>query len=307
MDDIDKLIGPNRFINIEKLFNVEDAFNNFTHYKITLTLPFYTEQRNVLINEYTENASEVLIKLTISIQDLLKDLILKIGYNLERYKRETGSYDTTINFGTTTNRYSSIYLQEIERDLQGLSLNRATSRNDETVFSLWNTAIISHNNLTPIFTLPTLDSELKYKFINGSCLERIKQCRNSPKRKSMLLLCQKIGKKKFKMLKKKYYFEEEGKYGTYRFYNKPDYDLLPSTASTLNYTSGVSLHTNITIGPKIRPVVWVLCIQSTLPNLPIGDLILSRWLEFKVDEDNFIKTANFRKIDVTTQDEAIER
>ena len=50
---------------------------------LVLTLPFYTEQRNVLINEYTENASEVLIKLTISIQDLLKDLILKIGYNLE--------------------------------------------------------------------------------------------------------------------------------------------------------------------------------------------------------------------------------
>ncbi len=115
--------------------------------------------------------------------------------------------------------------------------------------------------------------------------------RNTPNRRAMALLARKIGKVRYRDLKKKGYFEEQGKHGIYRFHkNKP---------------GGVTFIQKIIIGGlKERPVQWDLCVQSQAEDLPPGDVILSRWLEWKADEDRFLKTANFRNI--STVDEAIE-
>lgn len=108
-------------------------------------------------------------------------------------------------------------------------------------------------------------------------------------RKALLLLYKKIGRKKYKQLKKQGYFEEQGKYGIYRF--------------EYNSSGGVTLIEKKKYGNKNRTLSWKLCIQTTLNNLPKGDVILSRWLEFKADEENFVSTANFRSVD--TIDEAL--
>jgi hypothetical protein len=107
--------------------------------------------------------------------------------------------------------------------------------------------------------------------------------------KAMSLLKEKIGKVKFKSLEKKGYFEEKGKYGKYRFYK--------------NDPSGVRFIQEIDAGGKKRPLEWTLCIQSSIADMPKGDVILARWMEFKADEEKFRKTANWR--DVRTKDEAL--
>jgi hypothetical protein len=108
-------------------------------------------------------------------------------------------------------------------------------------------------------------------------------------KKAMSLLKEKIGKAKFKSLEKEGYFEEKGKHGKYRFYK--------------NDPSGVRFIQEIDAGGKKRPLEWTLCIQSSVANMPAGDVILARWMEFKADEEKFRKTANWRN--VKTEDEAI--
>ena len=107
--------------------------------------------------------------------------------------------------------------------------------------------------------------------------------------KAWQLLEEKIGKKKFNQLNKQGYFTEKGKHGTYHFYK--------------NDMSGVRFIQNVNVGGKKRPLKWTLCIQSAVADMPKGDVILSRWMELKADEDQFQKTANWR--DVSTKDEAM--
>jgi len=109
-------------------------------------------------------------------------------------------------------------------------------------------------------------------------------------KKAFKLLKEKIGKKRWKQLKSKGYFEETSKHGVYRFYK---HDM-----------SGVRFIQEVDAGGKKRPLEWTLCIQSTVSDMPKGDVILARWMEFKADEEKFRKTANWRN--VKTDDEAIE-
>jgi hypothetical protein len=107
--------------------------------------------------------------------------------------------------------------------------------------------------------------------------------RDTPERRAMALLARKIGKIKYRSLEKNGWFEEHGRYGTYRFH-KMD-------------AGGVTFIQQIKVGGlKARPVMWDLCVQSQSPDMPKGDVILSRWLVMKADEDKFLETANFRNI-----------
>lgn len=107
--------------------------------------------------------------------------------------------------------------------------------------------------------------------------------------RAMDLLKSKIGEEKFNQLNVMGFFEEQGKHGTFRFH--------------LNTPGGVSLIERKKYGNTAREVEWMLCVQSMAPDLPKGDVILSRWMEWKADEDKFLDTANFRG--VKTRDEAI--
>ncbi len=145
----------------------------------------------------------------------------------------------------------------------------------------------------------TLSRRIQERALNMPVVDDIeiifKPCRperDTPERRAMSLLARKIGKAKYRNLKKLGYFEEQGIYGTYRFHK--------------NKEGGVTFIQKIKVGGlKERPVMWDLCIQSQASDLPPGDVILSRWLNMKADEDNFLETANFRKI--RTMDEAHER
>ena len=109
--------------------------------------------------------------------------------------------------------------------------------------------------------------------------------------KAMKLLASKIGYKRMRQLKKKGFWEETSKYGVVRFH--------------LNDAGGVSLIEKKKYGTTERTLEWRLCVQSQAKDLPLGDVILSRWMAWKADEDKFMDTANFRE--VLTKDEAGRR
>lgn len=115
-----------------------------------------------------------------------------------------------------------------------------------------------------------------------------KSANDDREKKAMELLADKIGKEKYKQLQDKGYFEEQGKYGIVRFHKDTQ--------------GGVCLLERKKYGNTERVVEWSLCVQSQAADLPKGDVILSRWMEWKQDEDKFLDTANFRS--VTTRDEA---
>lgn len=116
-----------------------------------------------------------------------------------------------------------------------------------------------------------------------------RKLRNTPERRAMALLYRKIGRIRVRYMKKFGYFEEQGQHGLYRFHRDKQ--------------GGVTFIQEIEVGGlKKRPVQWDLCVQSQAPDLPPGDVILSRWLAWKADEDQFLATANFRSI--STVDEA---
>ena len=115
--------------------------------------------------------------------------------------------------------------------------------------------------------------------------------RDTPERRAMSLLARKIGKARYRSLKKVGFFEEQGRHGVYQFHKDKQ--------------GGVTFSQKISVGGlKERTVSWDLCVQSQAPDLPNGDVILSRWLEWRADEDRFLETANFRNI--RTSDEATE-
>lgn len=108
--------------------------------------------------------------------------------------------------------------------------------------------------------------------------------------RAMKLLSSKIGWRKMRQLKKRGYFEENGKHGVFRFH--------------MNTQGGVSLIERKKYGNTEREVEWTLCVQSMAADLPKGDVILSRWMEWKADENKFLDTANFRS--VHARDEATQ-
>lgn len=124
----------------------------------------------------------------------------------------------------------------------------------------------------------------------GQRTTQLMQQEDKKNNRAMSLLKSKIGEKKFKQLEQKGYFEEQGKHGTFRFHK--------------NTQGGVSLIERKKYGNTEREVEWTLCVQSMAPDLPKGDVILSRWMEWKADEDKFLDTANFR--DVRARDEATQ-
>ena len=107
--------------------------------------------------------------------------------------------------------------------------------------------------------------------------------------RALKLLKEKIGEKKYGHLKRYGYFAERSRHGVYRF--------------MLNDPSGVKFIQKVDVGGKKRPITWTLCIQSSVADMPLGDIILARWMEFRADEDRFQRTANWRKVE--TKDEAV--
>lgn len=103
--------------------------------------------------------------------------------------------------------------------------------------------------------------------------------------KAMTLLKDSIGDENFMCLVAIGYFSVTGKHGKY----------------DIPLSGNVKLHTEAKIGEKTRPVTWFLCAGVEKSNLPEGDYILARYLAITGDEDNFIKTANFRNVE--TKDE----
>ena len=99
-------------------------------------------------------------------------------------------------------------------------------------------------------------------------------------KKAWELLQRTIGKKLFRDLKVKGYFEVDGKRGSYRFHkDKP---------------GGITFIERRQYGERVVPVVFDLCIQSQSTDLPDGDVIVSRYLTWKEDEEKFLQIANFR-------------
>lgn len=110
-------------------------------------------------------------------------------------------------------------------------------------------------------------------------------------RKSLELLKSKIGDDKYNNLITNGFWQEQGKEGIYKFY--------------IDKEKSVTLTQIHKFGNKQREVEWTLCVQSSVKDLPIGDIVLARWLEWKVDEIKFLEACNFRNI--TTNDEYKER
>ena len=108
--------------------------------------------------------------------------------------------------------------------------------------------------------------------------------------KAMTLLKKKIGEAKFIKFAAIGYIEIKGKYGTYKL-----------------GLGNVELHRFDKIGKKTRPLIYGLCVDISpkIHNIPKGDRILSLYLSITENEEEFIKTANFRF--VTTNDEFRER
>jgi len=108
---------------------------------------------------------------------------------------------------------------------------------------------------------------------------------SSPKpdvsKKAWQLLKQTIGDKRFRDLELKGYFEVQGKRGVYRFHK--------------NKQGGVTFIEMRQYGERIVPVEFDLCIQSQAVDLPDGDVILSRYLTWREDEETFLQIANFRR------------
>lgn len=130
---------------------------------------------------------------------------------------------------------------------------------------------------------------VNHGFISGNWGQNKKK--DDITRKSMALLYKAIGKARAKQFKKFGYFDAKGKHGTYRFMRDDP--------------GGVKLIEKKKYGPVERELQWSLCIQSSKADMPKGDVILSRYLDFLANEDAFLETANFRA--VTTKDEAVTR
>lgn len=131
----------------------------------------------------------------------------------------------------------------------------------------------------------------EFYYVGHSWEDSVTQPKNpDADKRAMKLLASKIGFRKMRQLKKKGYFEEQGIHGKFRFH--------------LNTQGGVSLIERRKLGNTPREFEHILCVQSMAPDLPKGDVILSRWMEWKADEYKFLDTANLRE--TNTRDEATQ-
>lgn len=108
--------------------------------------------------------------------------------------------------------------------------------------------------------------------------------------KAMTLLKKKIGETNFIKLVALGYFEVKGKYGIYH----------------LGWGE-INLHRFDTIGKKIRPLIWTLCVDASkdIGYIPKGDRIFTFYFSITENEEKFIQESNFRF--VITKDEFEER
>jgi len=111
--------------------------------------------------------------------------------------------------------------------------------------------------------------------------------REDPARRAWLLLYKTIGKQLSRQFKKHKYFEVQGKRGIYRFHRDKQ--------------GGVTFIETRQYGDRQVAVEFDLCIQSKAADLPEGDVILSRYLSWKADEEAFLQTANFRKVRINDE------
>jgi hypothetical protein len=107
------------------------------------------------------------------------------------------------------------------------------------------------------------------------------------RRRAWQLLKNTIGDEQFRKLETQGYFEVQGKRGAYRFHKGKQ--------------GGVTFIDTRKYGDREVAITFNLCIQSASAELPEGDVILSRYLAWKADEEQFLQTANFRS--VSTADE----
>lgn len=243
----------------------------------TYRINFHDKELNVIIDESDIAIAPdinvlVLNKITEGIRVLLRGVESEAIRDLVRHKQLTGTFDTTgtvPNFisGPPVGRHFDRYIADDIGDERGAMVPPPTAENIASTESMRRRMEALH---TAINNLGNKDK------IND---------------KAMKLLKSKIGRKLYKQLHNKGYFELKGKHGIYQFH--------------LDNPHGVRFIQEVDAGGKKRPIIWDLCIQSSVPNMPKGDVILARYLECKTDEEKFRKTANWRS--VTTHDEASSR
>lgn len=148
---------------------------------------------------------------------------------------------------------------------------------DGRLIQLYQSSCILPNGITPIGAM------LDERAYEHQPLPVWTENNDPVKKRAMKLLAKKIGFRKFRSFRKKGYFEEKGKSGIFRFHN--------------NDAGGVSIISKV----AGRDVEIKLCIQTMASNLPKGDVILSRWLEWKNDEEKFLKICNFTSAHVENE------
>lgn len=126
--------------------------------------------------------------------------------------------------------------------------------------------------------LPVFEPGARIKFYHG---ERPQTPKNTPERRAWMLLAKTIGKARYRQFKKYGYFEAQGQRGMYRFHKDKQ--------------GGVTFIETRKYGERDVAVEFDLCVQSAAADLPAGDVIVSRYLSWKADEEKFLQTANFRK------------
>jgi hypothetical protein len=260
-------------IEIEK---IRTDYNRSYKYRLSLkvgngeTLYQEVECADLDIADHPEQVKR---KIKAGINELIIRFKDKAMHHLESIHRQTGDYDTGNQEPT-----ERIYQRERALRRQQAAFQNA-SASSSSIAALPFGATLGNQYFditgTRSINMPWPSESLRKK-------DKAKDA------KAMKLLKSKIGRVKFLQLRKKGYFEEQGKHGTYRFH--------------LDNPHGITCIKHIKFGRKERPLEWDLCIQSSVPDMPKGDIILSRWMEFKADENKFIKTANFRN--VRTVDEA---
>lgn len=193
------------------------------------------------------------------------------------------NFDQTGDFDTGFRRVGT----HIANSRDAVDLGPGTSRGNELYGQPLLTASAIRDAMESIEGMMRVPEEMMPQFV-GTASETP---RDKAERKALKLLEEKIGERKYKTLMTIGHFDEKGKHGIYQFH--------------LDNPHGVRHVQFIDAGGKKRPIIWDLCIQSSVHDMPKGDVILARYLEFIADEEKFRRTANWRN--VRTADEAHEQ
>jgi hypothetical protein len=117
-------------------------------------------------------------------------------------------------------------------------------------------------------------------FQEGPQAVQNQQAKSEVQQRAWQLLRDTIGPEQFAHLETLGYFEVQGKRGAYRFHK--------------GKAGGVTFIATQRYGQRDISVAFDLCVQSAAAYLPEGDVILSRYLAWQADEEQFLQTANFR-------------